>query len=61
MHDQSSVQGQPADNREMIPGQCDLQHRRLPNRGVGPHGHGQQIKADWSTKTMVRFSSAAFF
>lgn len=45
VHDQPSIQGKPADGREMIPGQFDLQQRRLPDRGRGPHRHGQQIKS----------------
>ena len=45
MHDQSSIHGEASDGGEMITGQCDLQHRRLPGRGIGPHRHWQQIKS----------------
>ena len=45
VHDQSSIQCKATDGREMITGPFDLQHRRLPDRGIGPHRHGQQIKS----------------
>src|SRR5512144_138927 len=45
VHDQSSIHGEATDGAEMITGQFDLQHRRLSDRGVGPHRHGQQIKS----------------
>jgi hypothetical protein len=45
VHDQSSIHGETTHRREMITGQCDLQHGRLADRGIGPHHHWQQIKS----------------
>lgn len=45
VHDQTSIGGETTNRREMIASQGNRQDRRLPYRCIGPHGHGQQVKA----------------
>ena len=44
LHEESPIRGDPANRREMIPGQLHPQHGRLPTWRVGAHCHGQQVK-----------------
>ena|SRR5215469_2917389 len=57
VHDQSSIHGEATNRREMITGQFDLQHGRLPDRGIGPHHHWQQIKS----RLIYKDDGALFF
>ena len=45
MHEQSPIQGDATDGREMIARQLDPQDRRLPAWSPGAHRHRQQIKS----------------
>ena len=45
VHDQAPIYGQASNGREMIARQWNFQNRRLPDRGIGVHRHGQQVKA----------------
>jgi len=45
VHDQPSISGKATHDREVITGQFDLQHWRLPDWGVSPHRHWQQVKS----------------
>ena len=45
LHQQSSLRGDPSESFEMIMGQLDTQHRRVPTRRIGAHRHREQAKA----------------
>ena len=44
LHKQPSIGCQATDRRKMVTGQPHRQDRRVPNRRIGPHSHGQEVK-----------------
>lgn len=44
LHEQPPIGCQATDRRKMVTGQPYRQDRRMSNRRVGPHSHGQEVK-----------------
>ena len=61
LHEEPSLWGQATNGREMIGAELDAQERSLPTRGIGPHGHGQQIKTRLIYKNDGSFFLLSFF